>query len=87
MMVRMMHHLQQEGHRCAVLDMTRIGSDDVTPAQWYKGLAIELWQALLGQPNLFLIGSVLLGEGHAKHGTVTGHGRVYRRLDTVIAQG
>jgi len=46
LMVRMMHHLQQEGHRCAVLDMTRIGSDDVTPAQWYKGLAIELWQSL-----------------------------------------
>jgi len=46
LMVRMMHHLQQEGHRCAVLDMTRIGSDEVTPAQWYKGLAIELWQAL-----------------------------------------
>jgi len=46
LMVRMMHHLQQEGHRCAVLDMTRIGSDEVTPAQWYKGLAVELWQAL-----------------------------------------
>ena len=46
LMVRMMHHLQQEGHRCAVLDMTRIGSDDVTPEQWYKGLAVELWQLL-----------------------------------------
>ena len=46
LMVRMMHHLQQEGHLCAVLDMTRIGSDDVTPEQWYKGLAVELWQAL-----------------------------------------
>ena len=46
LMVRMMHHLQQEGHRCAVLDMTLLGSDEVTPEQWYKGLAIELWQAL-----------------------------------------
>ena len=46
LMVRMMHHLRQEGHRCVVLDMTYIGSDEVTPAQWYKGLAVELWQSL-----------------------------------------
>ena len=52
LMVRMMHHLQQEGHRCAVLDMTRIGSDEVTLNQWYKGLAVELWQAL-GLMNSF----------------------------------
>ena len=46
LMVRMMNHLQQEGHRCAVVDMTYLGSDQVTPGQWYKGLAIELWQTL-----------------------------------------
>ena len=46
LMVRMMHHLQQEGHHCVVLDMTRIGSDEVKLEQWYKGLAVELWQGL-----------------------------------------
>jgi len=46
LMVRMMHHLRQDGHRCAILDMTLLGSDGVTPEQWYKGLATELWQAL-----------------------------------------
>lgn len=44
LMVRMMHHLQQEGFCCAAIDMTRIGSENITPEQWYKGLAVELWQ-------------------------------------------
>ncbi|BAY29088.1 serine/threonine kinase [Nostoc carneum NIES-2107] len=45
LMVRMMHHFQQEGFRCAAIDMTRLGSENITPAQWYKGLAVELWQS------------------------------------------
>ena len=44
LMVHMMHRLQQEGFVCAAIDMTRIGSENVTPDQWYKGLAVELWQ-------------------------------------------
>jgi CHASE3 domain sensor protein len=54
LMVRMMHHLQQEGYRCAAIDMTRIGEENITCEQWYKGLAVELWQSfdLLGQVNL-----------------------------------
>ncbi|MFB2920608.1 AAA family ATPase [Aerosakkonema funiforme] len=54
LMVRMMHHLQQEGLCCAAIDMTRIGSENITPEQWYKGLAVELWQSfdLLGKVNL-----------------------------------
>ncbi|TVP61667.1 MAG: GAF domain-containing protein [Nodularia sp. (in: Bacteria)] len=54
LMVRMMHHLQQEGFCCAAIDMTRIGSENITPEQWYKGLAVELWQGfdLLDKVNL-----------------------------------
>jgi hypothetical protein len=54
LMVRMMHHLQQEGFSCTAIDLTRIGSDDITPAQWYLGLAVELWQNfdLLDKVNL-----------------------------------
>jgi len=54
LMVHMMHHLQQEGFNCAAIDMTRIGSENVTPDQWYKGLAVELWQSfdLLRKVNL-----------------------------------
>jgi PAS domain S-box-containing protein len=54
LMVRMINHLQHEGFSCAAIDMTRIGSENVTPDQWYKGLAMELWQNfnLLGKVNL-----------------------------------
>ncbi|MBD2680201.1 MULTISPECIES: AAA family ATPase [Nostoc] len=54
LMVRMMHHLQQEGFSCTAIDLTRIGSDNITPAQWYLGLAVELWQNfdLLDKVNL-----------------------------------
>jgi len=54
LMVRMMHHLQHEGFCWAAIDMTRIGSENITPEQWYKGLAVELWQNfnLLGKVNL-----------------------------------
>jgi HAMP domain-containing protein len=44
LMVRMMYYLQREGYRCAVIDMTRISNENITPEQWYKGLAVELWQ-------------------------------------------
>ena len=54
LMVRMMHHLQKEGFSCAAIDISRIGSENITPAQWYKGLAVELWQSfdLQGLVNL-----------------------------------
>ncbi len=45
LMVRMIHLLQGEGFSCAAIDMTRIGSENITPQQWYKGLAAELWQS------------------------------------------
>ena len=54
LMVRMMHHLNHEGFSCAAIDMTRIGSENVTPEQWYKGFAVELWRSfsLLRKVNL-----------------------------------
>jgi PAS domain S-box-containing protein len=48
LMVRMIRHLQSEGIICAPIDLTRIGCENVTPAQWYKGLAFELGRRLLG---------------------------------------
>ncbi len=54
LMVRMMQQLQGEGYNCIAIDMTRIGSDEVTLEQWYKGIAVELWQGfgLLGAVSL-----------------------------------
>jgi hypothetical protein len=44
LMVRMIHRLRQDGYCCAAIDMTRISGERITPEQWYKGLAVELWQ-------------------------------------------
>ncbi|MCU0534716.1 MAG: AAA-like domain-containing protein, partial [Hydrococcus sp. Prado102] len=54
LMVQMMRHLQHEGFICGAIDLTRIGSENVTPDRWYKGLAVELWRSfgLLRAVNL-----------------------------------
>lgn len=43
LLVRTKYQLEQAGVRCAVVDMTGIGSELVTPEQWYKGIAYTLW--------------------------------------------
>ncbi len=40
--VRVMHQLQQEGMSCAAVDLTKIGSQDITPDQWYAGIMRRL---------------------------------------------
>ncbi|MGB3766139.1 MAG: AAA-like domain-containing protein [Phormidesmis sp.] len=40
--VRAQQQLAAAGKRCASLDMTSIGSEGVTPLQWYKGLMVDL---------------------------------------------
>ncbi len=42
LMVRMISQLQKEGIKCAVIDLTRLGTDNITSEQWYKGLAVDL---------------------------------------------
>lgn len=52
--LRIKHLLQQEGYCCASIDLTMIGGENVTPKQWYLGLASELWRSfrLVGKINL-----------------------------------
>ncbi|MGB0563747.1 MAG: AAA-like domain-containing protein [Spirulinaceae cyanobacterium] len=45
LLVQTRQRLQAEGYRCATLDLTNIGSDQITPLQWYKGLTKDLWRA------------------------------------------
>ncbi|WP_445247287.1 AAA-like domain-containing protein [Microcoleus sp. OTE_8_concoct_300] len=54
LLVRTLHRLQAEGFQCSTIDMTRIGSENITPLQWYKGIVGDLWRGfhLLGQVNL-----------------------------------
>ena len=40
--VRMQQQLTVAGKRCASLDMTGIGSERITPMQWYKGMVVDL---------------------------------------------
>lgn len=54
LLVQTRHQLQQEGFKCSTIDMTRIGSENITAEQWYKGIVTELWRGfnLLSQVNL-----------------------------------
>jgi predicted ATPase/GAF domain-containing protein/tRNA A-37 threonylcarbamoyl transferase component Bud32 len=54
LMVRMLKQLKQENFCCAALDLTRIGSETITPEKWYKGIAVELLQSfdLFGKISL-----------------------------------
>ncbi len=52
--VRAKHQLQQAGYRCASIDLSRLGGENLTPVQWYKGIISELWRAfnLMGTVDL-----------------------------------
>jgi rare lipoprotein A (peptidoglycan hydrolase) len=51
--VRMMERLKKEGFSCAAIDLTTIGSENVTPLGWYMGIFFELVSefGLLGKIN------------------------------------
>ena len=44
--VRTMQHLQAEGIACAAIDITAIGTSDITPEQWYAGLIDSIISSL-----------------------------------------
>ncbi|MEG4506489.1 AAA-like domain-containing protein [Microcoleus sp. F6_B4] len=54
LLVRTLHRLQAEGFLCSTIDMSRIGSENITPLQWYKGIVGDLWRGfnLLRQVHL-----------------------------------
>jgi len=43
---RTSYRLKEEGFECVYLDMTRLGSENTTPEQWYKGVIISLFYRL-----------------------------------------
>lgn len=52
--LRTRHRLQEAGFCCASIDMTRIGSENITSSQWYKGVVVDLLRGfnLFGKVNL-----------------------------------
>ncbi|MGL6282620.1 MAG: AAA-like domain-containing protein, partial [Microcoleaceae cyanobacterium] len=45
-MLKTLHCLRSEGCRCISIDLTLIGSENITPAHWYNGLIAEIWRSL-----------------------------------------
>jgi hypothetical protein len=43
--VRAMEELHNRNFACASIDLTRLGSAQTTPEQWYKGIIVELCRA------------------------------------------
>ncbi len=43
LLVRAKHRLTQVGCRCLALDLTSVGTENITPTQWYKGICAQLW--------------------------------------------
>ncbi len=52
--VQIKNRLEQQGYACVSLDMTNIGSQAISPGQWYKSIASEIWRGLnlMGQVSL-----------------------------------
>lgn len=45
-LVKTSHRLQREGGKCTIVDLTNIGSENITPLQWYKGLVADILSGL-----------------------------------------
>ncbi|MBE9047430.1 AAA-like domain-containing protein [Pleurocapsales cyanobacterium LEGE 10410] len=59
--VRVKNRLEQQGYACVSLDMTNIGSQAISPRQWYRSIASEICR------GLNLIGKVSLKDWWQKH--------------------
>ena len=46
LLVQTFYRLKQKGCRCAIVDLTSIGSEQITPLQWYKGLVAQIYTEL-----------------------------------------
>ena len=46
LLVQTLQRLTQQGCRCATVDITSLGSQQVTASQWYRGMVADLWRSL-----------------------------------------
>lgn len=78
--VQVMQRLQQEGYACAVVDITSIGTANITPEQWYAGVINNL-------VNGFDLGSRFdLSEWWPQYGLLSPVQRLGLFLETVLLQ-
>lgn len=46
LLVQTFYRLKQENYRCVIIDLTSIGSEQITTLQWYKGLVAQIYTEL-----------------------------------------
>ncbi len=63
--VRVKSLLEAQGYACVSLDMTNIGSQAISPMQWYKSVASEIWR------GLGMMGKVSLKNWWKDHGELS----------------
>ncbi len=78
--VRTMQRLQAEGVACATVDITAIGTADITPEQWYAGVVDSIVSSL----NLY--DSFDLEEWWINHNTLSFVNRFSKFIEEVLLQ-
>ena len=51
LLLKIKSQLQQENYRCCFVDMSRIGSVNITLEQWYGGIVAEIWRGFSYAPG------------------------------------
>ena len=53
LLVRTRQKLEAENYKCTTIDLTSIGSENITLLEWYKGIVVDLWRSfqLFGKVN------------------------------------
>ena len=76
--VRVKNRLEKKGYACVSLDMTNIGSNSISPKQWYKSIASELWR------GFNLIGKVKFKAWWEEHQELSSIQQLDRFISDVI---
>ncbi|GAX43040.1 WD-40 repeat protein [Tolypothrix sp. NIES-4075] len=76
--VQTMQRLQDEGFACAVIDITSIGTSDITPEQWYAGVI----DSIVGSFNIYT--SFDLDEWWTKNDLLPPVQRLGKFIETVL---
>ncbi|MBG1244230.1 AAA-like domain-containing protein, partial [Nostoc sp. NZL] len=78
--VQVMQQLQTEGFACAVVDITAIGTADITPEQWYAGVI----DTLVGSFNIYT--TFDLDTWWTDNGLLSPVQRLSKFIETVLLQ-
>ncbi|MEH2358086.1 AAA-like domain-containing protein [Nostoc sp.] len=78
--VQVMQQLQTEGFACAVVDITAIGTADITPEQWYAGVI----DTLVGSLNIYT--TFDLDTWWTDNGLLSPVQRLSKFIETILLQ-